>query len=168
VLSEKSKGLRTITLRFSLILFSILTLCGYGRGQTSLADVSPAREDLREDIFRYMFKRYNYGAYVKVYCIQADRLLFDNFARRFDDVKVPVVWASECTMAGPWNAIQKKKTGLPGMKMTITYVAWLNATEVEAKVKAFSDGIAANENTLRLRLVGKRWVVVRDKIDSVS
>jgi|SRR5215475_10667316 len=158
----------TTALRFSLIPLLTLALCSCAKGQTSFTDVPPVREELREDIFRYMFQRYNYGAYVKIYCIQADRLLFDNFTRRFDDVKIPVVWASECTMAGPWNSIHHRKSGAAGMRMAIRSVTWISATEAEARVEALSDGIAANENTLQLKLKGKRWVVVHDKVDSVS
>ncbi|MGB6884043.1 MAG: hypothetical protein WBE10_08370, partial [Candidatus Acidiferrum sp.] len=136
--------------------------------QAPFAEESPLKTDLREAIFRYMFKTYNYGAYVKVYCIQPERILPERFLQRFSAEKIPVIWATDCDNGGPMNSIREKKTGKPGMRMTILSLRMIRGDEAEAEVDAFSDGIAANWNTLRLTRVGSKWVVTVDKLTSVS
>ncbi|HEY1424434.1 MAG TPA: hypothetical protein VGF20_13335 [Candidatus Acidoferrum sp.] len=136
--------------------------------QAPFADESTVKTELREAIFRYMFARYNYGPYVKVFCIQPERPQPENFLRRFSGNKIRVVWASDCELDAPMNGIREKKTGDHGMRMTVTSIQWITGSEAEAKVEAFSDGIAANWNTLRIVLKSGRWVVKSDKIDAVS
>ncbi len=136
--------------------------------QAPFAEESPVKTDLREAIFRYMFKIYNYGAYVKVYCIQPERILPERFLQRFAAEKIPVVWATDCDNSGVMNSIREKKTGRAGMRMTIVSLRFIRGDEAEAQVEAFSDGIAANTNTLRLAREGPKWIVKVDKLTGVS
>lgn len=136
--------------------------------QAPLADESPEKSNLREAIFRYMFEHYNYGSYVKVFCIQPEQPQPERFLLRFGDSKPRVVWASDCELTGPMNAVKQKKTGESGMRMTVISIRWIGGQEAEAKVEAFSDGIAANWNTLRIVFKEGRWSVKSDKVDAVS
>ena len=115
-----------------------------------------------------MFKTYNYGAYVKVYCIQPERILPERFLQRFSGEKIPVVWATDCDNGGVMNSIREKKTGRSGMRMTIVSLRFIRGDEAEAEVEAFSDGIAANWNTLGLVRQGSKWAVKTDKLTNVS
>lgn len=124
--------------------------------------------DVRESVFRYMFLHYNYGASVKVFCIQPDRILFENFLLRFADIKLQVVWASECENSCPMNGVKYKKTGVNGLRMEIDSIKQIKPGSLEVKVMAFSDGIAANWNTLRVIFQKNRWVVESDHTDAVS
>ena len=54
------------------------------------------------------------------------------------------------------------------MLMSVLSIKWISGIKAEAKVEAFSDGIAANWNTLRLVYKGGRWNVKSDKVDGVS
>src|SRR5262249_33082424 len=110
---------------------------------------------------------YSYGASVKVFCIRTEGPVEDKFVRRFAADKVPVVWNSECE-SGPMGIVREKKSGSKGMRMSIVSFAWLNGTEAEAKVEAFSDGLAANDNTLRVKFRKREWLVVHDRLDGVS
>jgi hypothetical protein len=47
-------------------------------------------------------------------------------------------------------------------------IEWISGNEAEAKVKAFSDGIAANCNKLRMVFRPGSWVVKTDKLTGVS
>ena len=136
--------------------------------QASFAEEPPLKTDLREAIFRYMFKTYNYGAYAKVYCIQPERILPERFLQRFSGEKLPVIWATDCDYNGAMNSIREKKTGKPGMRMTILKLQVIRADEAEANVEAFSDGIAANWDTLHLVREGGKWIVKKDKLTGVS
>jgi hypothetical protein len=149
-----------------LLLWTLLTPCAFA--QAPFAEESPIKTDLRESIFRYMFKTYNYGAYVKVYCIQPERILPERFLQRFSGEKIPVVWATDCDNGGVMNSIREKKTGRSGMRMTIVSLRFIRGDEAEAEVEAFSDGIAANWNTLRLVRQGSKWAVKTDKLTNVS
>jgi hypothetical protein len=136
--------------------------------QVPFADESPAKANLREAVFRYMFVHYNYGPYVKVFCIEPERPQPEKFLLRFADIKPHVVWASDCDLTGPMNGIKYKKTGERGARMTLKSLEWIAGGEAEATVEAFSDGIAANWNTLRLVLKEGRWIVKSDRNDGVS
>jgi hypothetical protein len=48
------------------------------------------------------------------------------------------------------NSVKYKKTGESGMRMTLMSVQWIGGREAEAKVQAYSDGMAANGNILRI------------------
>jgi hypothetical protein len=144
----------------------LLTACAFA--QAPFAEESPVKADLREAIFRYMFKTYNYGEYVKVYCIQSERILPEQFLQRFSGEKIPVVWATDCDYAGATNSVQEKKTKKFGMRMTIVSLRFIRGDEAEAQVEAYSDGIAANSNTLRLVRGESKWVVKVDKLTGVS
>jgi hypothetical protein len=136
--------------------------------QAPFAEESPIKTDLREAIFHYMLKTYNYGAHVKVYCIQPERILPERFLQRFSAEKIPVVWATDCDYGGPMNSIREKKTGKPGMLMAILSLRMIRGDQAEAEVEAFSDGIAANWNTLRLTREESKWIVKVDKLTAVS
>jgi hypothetical protein len=151
---------------------SILLLCSSFvfsvSAQIPFADESPEKSNLREAIFRYMFEHYNYGSEVKVFCIQPEQPQPEKFLFRFANSKPPVVWASDCQLAGPMNAVKQRNTGESGIRMTVLSIRWISGQEAEAKVEAFSDGIAANWNTLRLVFKEGRWIVKNDKVDAVS
>lgn len=115
-----------------------------------------------------MFKRYNYGSYVKVFCIQPDTAQPQRFLSRFANVKPHVVWASDCDNFGPMMSVREKSSGDSGMRISIQKIEWINGNEAEAKVEAFSDGIAANWNTLRIVFQAGGWVVKTDKLTGVS
>jgi len=115
-----------------------------------------------------MFNHYNYGASVKFYCIAAERPLPDSFIHRFSQSKPHIVWAFECDNSGPMNSIRYIKTGERGLLMKIKSIEWVSGQEAEVKVEAFSDGIAANWNILRMILREGRWKVAKDKSDGVS
>ena len=149
-----------------VLLWTLQIPCAFA--QAPFAEESPVKADLREAIFRYMFKTYNYGPYVKVYCIQPERILPERFLQRFSGEKIPVVWATDCDFSGAMNSVQEKKTGRFGMRMTIVRLRFIRGDEAEAEVEAFSDGIAANSNTLRLTREGYKWVVKADKLTGVS
>ena len=136
--------------------------------QTPFADELPAKADLREAIFRYMFKTYDYGPGVKFLCIDAERELPQAFLHRFSGNKVPVVSASECDHSGPMNAIRERKTGRRGLRMTIRSLEFVRGDQARANVETFSDGIAANGNSLELVRKGNQWVIKSDKITGVS
>jgi hypothetical protein len=151
---------------------SILLLCSSFvlgvTAQAPFADESPEKSNLREAIFRYMFEHYNYASHVKVFCIQPEQPQPEGFLLRLAGSKHRVVWASDCELTGPMKAVKEKKTGESGMRMTVISIRWIGGQEAEAKVEAFSDGIAANWNTLRIVLKEGRWFVKSDKIDAVS
>jgi hypothetical protein len=149
-----------------VMLQPLLTPCAFA--QAPFAEESPAKTDLREAVFHYMFKTYNYGAYVKVYCIQPERILPERFLQRFSAEKLPVVWATDCDNGGVMNSIREKKTGKPGMRMAILSLRIIRGDEAEAEVEALSDGIAANWNTLRLTREESKWIVKVDKLTDVS
>ncbi len=149
-----------------VLLQPLLTPCAFA--QAPFAEDSLLKTDLRETIFRYMFKTYNYGSYVKVYCIQPERILPERFLQRFSGEKIPVVWATDCNYIGAWNSVQEKKTGKTGMRMTILSLQMTRGDKAEAEVEAYSDGIAANSNTLRLVREGSKWIVKSDKLTGVS
>jgi hypothetical protein len=136
--------------------------------QAPFADESSAKANLREAIFRYMFAHYNYGPYVKVFCIEPERPQPEKFLLRFADIKPHVVWASDCDLRGPMNGIKYRKTGESGMRMTLKSIEWISGEEAQTSVEAFSDGIAANWNTLRRVLKEGRWMVKSDRNDGVS
>ena len=151
------------------VLFLVLLFCPLkSYSQAPFADESPAKTDLREAIFRYMFDHYNYGPYVKVYCIAAERPVPDAVIQRFSQIKPHVVWAFDCDNSGPMNGIRNKKTGEAGMAMTIIDIQWIRGDEANVKVEAFSDGIAANWNSLRMVFKTGHWKVVKDKVEGVS
>jgi hypothetical protein len=115
-----------------------------------------------------MLDHYDYGPGVKVFCIQAERPLPESFLRRFSSNKPHVVWASDCELTGPMNGVKQRKTGERGVRMTVMSIEWVSGQEAEAKVSAFSDGIAANWNILRVVFKEGRWIVKSDKPDGVS
>jgi hypothetical protein len=151
---------------------SILLLCSSFvssvSAQAPFADESPEKSNLREAIFRYMFEHYNHGPYVKVFCMQPEQPQPEKFLLRFADSKPRVVWASDCELTGPMNAVKQKKTAESGIRMSILTIHWVSEREAEAKIEAFSDGIASNQNTLRIVLKERRWIVASDKVDGVS
>jgi hypothetical protein len=149
-------------------LFLCLSFVPSISAQAPFADESPEKSNLREAIFRYMFEHYNYGSYVKVFCIQPEQPQPEKFLLRFANSKPGVVWASDCELAGPMNAVKQKNTGQSGMRMAIMSIRWICGEKAEAKVEAFSDGIAANWNTLRIVFKDGGWIVKSDKLDAVS
>jgi hypothetical protein len=149
-------------------LFLCLSFVPSISAQAPFADESPEKSDLREAIFRYMFEHYNYGSYVKVFCIQPEQPQPEKFLLRFADSKPLVVWASDCELTGPMNAVKQKKTGESGMRMSILTIHWISEREAEADIEAFSDGIASNQNTLRVVFKEGHWIVKSDKLNSVS
>src|SRR5271168_1868930 len=146
---KRECSLCKFTLRFAWISLLHLLVIGTAFAQSPFAGEPPAKTDLREAIFRYMFEHYNnYGSTVGVFCIQPETPQPEKFFRRFAETKPRVVWASDCEMSGPINGVKETKTGQRGLRMTISSIRWLNGSEAEASVEAFSDGIAANGNTL--------------------
>jgi len=154
--------------RLTLIWVLMLFLAGYVRPQAMFVEESKSRADAREAIFRYMFERYKYGPSVKVLCIAAERPLPESFLQRFATDKIPVIWASDCATTDPIHGVQRKITGQRGMLMTIREMKWYRADEAVAEVEAYSDGMAANSNRLRIELQGGHWVVASDKVKAVS
>lgn len=154
--------------RATLLIFVLAYAACAVHSQAPFADESKDKANLPEAIFRYMFVQYNYGPYVKVLCIQPERPLPEEFLSRFVDHKPRVVWSSECAATGAMNSVRHKKTGESGMVMSVLSIEWINGSEAEAKVEAFSDGLAANWNTLRMIYKRGRWTVKSDKLDGVS
>lgn len=155
--------------RRSVTSFAIaVSLCAAISAQTPFVEESALKTRLREAIFRYMFSTYRYGGDVKTYYIQPELPQADKFLRRFADSKVRVVWASDCNLSGPMNAAREKKTGGRALIMSLESLYWTSGNEADAKVEAFSDGIAANWNTLHLVLNNRQWVVISDKVDDIS
>jgi hypothetical protein len=54
------------------------------------------------------------------------------------------------------------------MLLTIIDIQSIRGDEAKVKVEAFSDGIAANWNSLRIIFKEGHWKVVKDKVDGVS
>jgi hypothetical protein len=52
--------------------------------------------------------------------------------------------------------------------MSLERLCWTSGNEADAKVEAFSDGIAADWNTLHLVLKNRQRVVISDKVDDIS
>jgi hypothetical protein len=106
-----------------------------------------------------MFKRYNYASYVKVFCVQPESAPPQRFLNRFANVKPHVVWASDCDNSGPMMSVREKSRGDSGVRMSIEKIARISRNEAEAKLQAFSDGIAANsayvENSFSSRELGR-------------
>jgi hypothetical protein len=155
-------------MRTPILLPSVFLIALSSYSQAPFAVESPAKSDVREAVFRYMFDHYNYGSSVKVYCIEAERPLPDSFIQRFSGIKPQVVWGSDCDKSGPMNGVRNKKTGERGLLMTIIDIQWISGHEAEVKVEAFSDGIAANWNALRVVFKENHWKVVKDNVDGVS
>ena len=157
-------------IRLTLVFLSVLSFSSPCKSQATFAEESLTKIDLREAVFRYMFEHYNYGPYVKVYCIAPERPLPESFLGRFSQVKPHVVWDSECDNSGAMNGVRHKKTGEAGMRMAIIDIQWIRGDEAMVKVEAFSDGIAANWNSLKvvLNLKENRWKVVKDKLEGQS
>jgi len=150
-----------------------MSLFAWPRSPVALAQVpfseeSATKTDLREAIFRYLFKKYDYGPGVKVLCIKPDRPLPESFLRRFADSKLPVIWISDCDNSGPMNSMREKKTGYRALLVSIHVLQFLDGDQAQAEVEVFSDGIAANSNTLTLVRKENRWSVKSDKLTSVS
>jgi hypothetical protein len=154
--------------RLIVVLLIILSLPFNSYSQAPFADESPVKTDLREAVFRYMFDHYNYGRYVKVYCIAAERPVPDAFIQRCSQIKPHVVGAFDCDRSAPMSSVRNKKTGETGMLLTIIDIQSIRGDEAKVKVEAFSDGIAANWNTLRIIFKEGHWKVVKDKVDGVS
>jgi hypothetical protein len=124
---------------------------------------------IREAIFRYMFEHYNnYGPDVELFCIQPETPQPAEFLHRFAENKPRVVWNSDCEVAGPMYGVREKKTGQRGLRMIVSSIVLVGGREAEAKVGAFSDGIAANWNILHLARENGRWIVKRDALIGVS
>jgi hypothetical protein len=151
-----------------LVFLILLSFPLNSHAQAPFAEESPAKTDLREAVFRYMFGHYNYGKNVKVFCIEPERPLPESFLLRFSGNKPRVVWISDCELAGPMGGVKQKETGERGLRMTVMSLEWISRQEAEVKVSAFSDGIAANWNILRVVFKEGRGVVKRDKLDGVS
>ncbi len=66
------------------------------------------------------------------------------------------------------SSVREKKTGRQGLLVTILDLKFTEGDQAEARVKVFSDGIAANWNTLTLTRKENHWSVKSDKITSVS
>src|SRR5262249_2556530 len=98
----------------------------------------------------------------------AERPLPESFLKRFAQEKVRVVWSSQCEYTGPMNGFQDKETHRRALLMKIIDIRWADGREVEGQVEAFSDGIAANWNTLHLKFENGRWSVKVYKVDGVS
>jgi hypothetical protein len=159
--------MRTNLVTISLLVI-LISCASKLSAQQPLGGEEPTKTDLREAIFRYMFIQYNYGASVKVLCIAPERPLPDSFILRFSNVKPRVVWSFNCDNSGPMNGVREKKTGARGMRMSIISVRLLDGHHGEAKVEAFSDGIASNRNALQVIFSEGHWSVVQDKTEGVS
>jgi hypothetical protein len=157
-----------IALRLALVFLIFLSISADSYSQAPFAQESSARSDLREAVFRSVFDHYTDDASVKFYCIAAERPLPDSFIHRFSQSKPHVVWAFECDNSGPMNSIRYSKTGERGLLMKIRSIEWISGQEAEVRVEVFSDGIAANWNTLSMILNEGRWKVAKDKSDGVS
>jgi hypothetical protein len=158
-----------LTLLRSVFLF-MLCACGTTTlGQAPFTQETLSKTDLREAIFRYMFEHYNnYGPDVELFCIQPETPQPAEFLHRFAENKPRVVWNSDCGIAGPMNGVREKKTGQRGLRMIVSSIVLVGGREAEAKVGAFSDGIAANWNILHLARENGRWIVKRDALIGVS
>lgn len=66
------------------------------------------------------------------------------------------------------NGIIERKTGKRAVRMTIQGIRWISSIEAEANVEAYSDGIAANSNILRITRGKGRWVVKQDQPNGIS
>jgi len=66
------------------------------------------------------------------------------------------------------NSIQNKKTGERGLRMSVLWIKFISSSQAEARVEAYSDGMAANWNVLQLVLLNGHWNVKSDKADGVS
>lgn len=135
--------------------------------QAPFAEESPIKTDLREAVLRYMFKDYNYGAYVKVFCIAAERPLSEKFLRRFAGNQLRVVWSSDCSIDIA-SGVKEKRSGTQGMLMSIESIAWIKGDEAEVRVRAYSDGLASNSDILRLICRNGQWAVEKDTLIGVS
>src|SRR5271156_443860 len=153
---------------FSMALISVFSFVGVAFGQTPFAPEPPARTELRETIFRYMFEHFSYGPDVKVLCIQRETPQPERFLLRFSANQHRVVWASACEMFGPMNGLKETKSGERAVRMTIISIESINSHEAEVHVEAFSDGIAANRNVLRMARENGHWIVKRDTPNGVS
>jgi hypothetical protein len=157
------------TISFIFVSLFVLSFSFKSYSQAPFSEESPAKTDLREAVFRYMFEHYRYGPDVKVFCIQPERPLPESFLLRFSGNKPRVVWVWDCELtAAAMNGVKEKKTGERGLRMTVMSIEWIGAQEAEAKVSAFSDGIAANWNILRVVLKEGHWIVKSDKPNGVS
>jgi hypothetical protein len=156
------------TPRLTLVFLILLSFPFKTYSQALFAEESPTKTDLREAVFRYMFEHYNYGRDVKVFCIQPERPLPESFLLRFSGNRPRVVWVSDCELTGAMNGVKQKKTGERGVRMSVMSIEWIGGQEAEVKVSAFSDGIAANWNILRVVFKEGRWVIKSDKPNGVS
>jgi hypothetical protein len=50
----------------------------------------------------------------------------------------------DCDNSGPMMSVREKSRGDSGVRMSIEKIARISGNEAEAKLQAFSDGIAAN------------------------
>jgi hypothetical protein len=71
-------------------------------------------------------------------------------------------------MTGAMNRVIQKKTGERAIRMTVLSIQWISGEEAVAHVEAFSDGIAANWNSLRILFKANLWKVVKDTAEGVS
>jgi hypothetical protein len=65
-------------------------------------------------------------------------------------------------------SVREKSSGDSGVRMSIEKIERISGNEADAKVEAFSHGIAANCNTLRIVFRAGSWVVKTDKLTGVS
>jgi hypothetical protein len=156
------------TILLSLVFLTVISFPINSYPQAPFAEESPAKTDLREAVFRYMFAHYDYVPDVKVFCLQPERPLPENFILRFSGNKPHVVWVSDCELTGAMNGVKQKGTGERGIRMTIIDIQWIRGNEARVKVEAFSDGIAASWNSLRVVFKEGHWKVVKDKVEGVS
>ena len=153
--------------RLSLLLALTWGAPLYTLAQVPFAEESAVKINLREAVFRYMFTHYNYGSYVKVYCIEAERPLPENFLSRFAGNQTPVVWSSDCVSDAVFG-VKEKKTGKQGIRMSIQGILWNRGDEAEVKVEAYSDGLAANWNNLTMVFSAGKWSVKKDELTGQS
>jgi hypothetical protein len=153
-------------LLLATLVFSFANCATFG--QAPFAEESSSKVDLREAIFRYMFAHYNYGASTEIFCIQPETPQPERFLRRFFENRPRVVWGFDCSGSEPMNGIIERKTGKRAVRMTIQGIRWISSIEAEANVEAYSDGIAANSNILRITRGKGRWVVKQDQPNGIS
>jgi hypothetical protein len=90
----------------------------------------------------------------------------DDFMKRFAEHKPPVRKVSACSTKKV--CVEDRKTGERGLIFRIQSIKWISNTKVEARGGYYEDGLSASGNIYTVVERKGKWVVVKDKMESIS
>lgn len=170
-----------------LLLTSFLLGCGKNSGQSSKSskelaervepDNPPSKpaqkfsgyqddqlaqiDDIREAMFRHhMEKRGKRIYFLALVDIEKGKREdpSDAFMKRFAG-QIPRVAKESESQASDYEGLRDKKSGEPGVSLTISTIRWVSDTEVHVRSGYYSGGTGAARATFFLKKKDERWLV---------